>query len=195
MSSAWDLDSSLREAVAALTPDTDTADAQADEPADERADEQADEQNGELSGDQLREWYDAMLTSRQLDLAGHWLRSWNEGYHSVSSAGHEATAAVAAALRPTDPVLLYPRSGGFYCARAAQVPASDPVLDVLGAVVGAATEPMAGGRHTPYGSRALAVVPASGNGAAHLPRAMGLAFAIDRGRRLGVAGALDLPED
>ncbi|MGH3647583.1 MAG: transketolase, partial [Micromonosporaceae bacterium] len=77
----------------------------------------------ELSGDQLLEWYDAMLTSRQLDLAGYWLRSWNEGYHAVSSAGHEAAAAVAAALRPTDPALLYPRSGGFYCARAAQVPA------------------------------------------------------------------------
>ncbi|MGH3716615.1 MAG: transketolase C-terminal domain-containing protein [Micromonosporaceae bacterium] len=204
MTSAWDLDSSLRTAVSALQAEPPPAPAPDAEPADEPEAEEpgaapapaAEAVSDEgLSGDQLREWYEAMLTSRQLDLAGYWLRSWNEGYHAVSSAGHEATAAVAAALRPTDPALLYPRSGGFYCARANQVPASDPVLDVLGAVAGVATEPMAGGRHVPYGSRALTVVPTTGVGASHLPRAMGLAFALDRSRRLGLASALDVPED
>ena len=32
------------------------------------------------------------------------------------------------ALRPTDPALLHYRSGGFYCARAAQVDGVDAVL-------------------------------------------------------------------
>ncbi|MGH3727172.1 MAG: transketolase C-terminal domain-containing protein [Micromonosporaceae bacterium] len=187
MTSAWDLDSSFRDAVAALA---------APEPAGESPDPGAVpvRADGDLTGHQVQELYEAQLTSRQLDLAAYWLRSWNEGYHAVSSAGHEGVAAVAAALRPTDPALLYPRSGGFYCARAAQVPASDPVLDVLSAVVGAAIEPMSGGRHEPYGSRALAVLPTSSNGSSHLPRALGLAFGAERARRLGAAD-LDLPDD
>ena len=47
------------------------------------------------------------------------------GYYTIGSAGHEGNAAVAAALRPTDPALLHYRSGGFYLARARQVPGSD----------------------------------------------------------------------
>ncbi|WP_373293180.1 transketolase C-terminal domain-containing protein [Micromonospora sonchi] len=38
----------------------------------------------------------------------------------MGSAGHEGNAALAAALRPTDPALLHYRSGAFYCVRAAQ---------------------------------------------------------------------------
>ena len=37
----------------------------------------------------------------------------------------------AAALRPTDPALLHYRSGAFYCARAQQVPGSNPLQDVI----------------------------------------------------------------
>ncbi|MFI7080458.1 thiamine pyrophosphate-dependent enzyme [Micromonospora sp. NPDC049903] len=64
--------------------------------------------------------FDAQVTSRQLDLAGRWLRSFGEGYYTIGSAGHEGNAGVAAALRPTDPALLHYRSGAFYCVRAAQ---------------------------------------------------------------------------
>ncbi|MDG4805512.1 thiamine pyrophosphate-dependent enzyme [Micromonospora sp. WMMD1120] len=58
-------------------------------------------------------------------MAGRWLRSFGEGFYTISSAGHESNAAVAAALRPTDPALLHYRSGAFYCVRAAQA-AADP---------------------------------------------------------------------
>ncbi|MQA26651.1 MAG: hypothetical protein GEU94_14560 [Micromonosporaceae bacterium] len=190
VTSAWDLDSRWRQAVAALAVDPDQG---AADPAAPIRDD------SELTGEAVRELHDAQLMSRQLDLAAHWLRSWNEGYHAVSSAGHEAAAAVAWASRSTDPALLHARSGGFYCARAAQVPAADPAadpaLDVLGALVAAAAEPFAGGRCPPYGSRALTVIPASGSGASHLPRAVGLAFAIERAKRLRAASALDLPPD
>ncbi|WP_347405129.1 transketolase C-terminal domain-containing protein [Micromonospora sp. WMMD1082] len=77
-----------------------------------------------LTGAQLLDLFDAQVTSRQLDLAGRWLRSFGEGYYTIGSAGHEGNAAVAAALRPTDPALLHYRSGAFYCVRAAQ--AADP---------------------------------------------------------------------
>ncbi|WTY51581.1 thiamine pyrophosphate-dependent enzyme [Micromonospora sp. NBC_01412] len=72
-----------------------------------------------LTGAQLLDLFDAQVTSRQLDLAGRWLRSFGEGFHTTGSAGHEGNAAVAAALRPGDPALLHYRSGAFYCLRAA----------------------------------------------------------------------------
>ncbi|WP_425412537.1 transketolase C-terminal domain-containing protein [Micromonospora mirobrigensis] len=76
-----------------------------------------------MTGQQLLEIFDAQVTSRQLDLAGRWLRSFGEGFYTIGSAGHESNAAVAAALRPTDPALLHYRSGAFYCLRAAQAAA------------------------------------------------------------------------
>jgi len=65
--------------------------------------------------------FDAQVGSRHLDLAARWLRSHGNGYYTIGSSGHEGNAAVAAALRPTDPALLHYRSGGFFLARAAQV--------------------------------------------------------------------------
>ncbi|MEV1013408.1 thiamine pyrophosphate-dependent enzyme [Micromonospora sp. NPDC049801] len=79
-----------------------------------------------LTGAQLLDLFDAQVASRQLDLAGRWLRSFGEGFYTIGSSGHEGNAAVAAALRPTDPALLHYRSGAFYCLRAAQVAAAAP---------------------------------------------------------------------
>lgn len=59
----------------------------------------------------------AQLLSRELDHAARELQRRGEGFYTTGSAGHEANAAVAMALRPTDPALLHYRSGGFYCAR------------------------------------------------------------------------------
>ena len=67
------------------------------------------------------ELFDAQLLSRHLDHAARWLRGRGLGFYTIGSAGHEGNAAVAAALRPTDPALLHYRSGGFYLARARQV--------------------------------------------------------------------------
>ncbi len=112
------------------------------------------------------------------------------GFYTIGSAGHEANAAVAAALRPTDPALLHYRSGAFYLARAAQVPGSTPLRDVLLGLVAAADEPIAGGRHKVFGNADLAVIPQTSTIASHLPRAVGVAFAIDRAGKLGVVVAL-----
>ncbi|WP_425413565.1 transketolase C-terminal domain-containing protein [Micromonospora rhizosphaerae] len=79
-----------------------------------------------MSGAQALALFDAQATSRQLDLAGRWLRSFGEGFYTIGSAGHESNAAVAAALRPTDPALLHYRSGAFYCLRAAQAAGTFP---------------------------------------------------------------------
>ncbi len=135
------------------------------------------------------ELLDAQLGSRALDLEARRLRACGRGYYTISSAGHESNAAVAAALRPTDPALLHYRSGAFYLARAAQVPGSTPLHDVLLGLVAAADEPIAGGRHKVFGHPALAVIPQTSTSASHLPRALGVAFAIDRARKLGVGCA------
>ncbi|MUL80527.1 MULTISPECIES: thiamine pyrophosphate-dependent enzyme [unclassified Mycolicibacterium] len=137
--------------------------------------------------------FDAQLGSRHLDLAARWLRSQGKGYYTIGSSGHEGNAAVAAALRPTDPALLHYRSGGFYLARAAQVAGTDPVRDVLLGLVASTAEPISGGRHKVFGRHDLHIIPQTSTIASHLPRAVGVAFSIARTRKLGVA--CPWPED
>jgi 2-oxoisovalerate dehydrogenase E1 component len=130
--------------------------------------------------------FDVQLASRHLDLAARWLRSQGKGFYTIGSSGHEGNAAVAAALRPTDPALLHYRSGGFYLARAAQVRGSDAVRDVLLGLVAATEEPISGGRHKVFGRHDLNIIPQTSTIASHLPRAVGVAFTIARTRKLGV---------
>ena len=146
-----------------------------------------------LTGDQAVALFDAQAGSRHLDLAARYLRAEGHGFYTIGSAGHEANAAVGAALRPTDPALLHYRSGAFYLARAAQVPGSEPLRDVLLGLVGAREEPIAGGRHKVFGNHALAIIPQTSTIASHLPRAVGIAFSIGRAGKLGVPSPW--PED
>ena len=130
--------------------------------------------------------FDAQLGSRHLDLAARWLRSHGKGYYTIGSSGHEGNAAVAAALRPTDPALLHYRSGGFFLARAAQVGGSDPLRDVLLGLVAATAEPISGGRHKVFGRHDLGIIPQTSTIASHLPRAVGVAFSIARAKKMQV---------
>jgi 2-oxoisovalerate dehydrogenase E1 component len=131
---------------------------------------------------------DAALASRHIDEAGRWLRGRDTGYYTIGSSGHESNAAVAAALRLTDPALLHYRSGAFYLVRAAQAGrADDGIADILLGMVAAAAEPIAGGRHKVFGHQNLNIIPQTSTIASHLPRAIGLAFALPRAARLGVA--------
>jgi 2-oxoisovalerate dehydrogenase E1 component len=130
--------------------------------------------------------FDAQCQSRHCDLAAVWMQSQGRGFYTIGSSGHEGNAAVAAALRPDDPALLHYRSGGFYCARAQQLPGHDPVSDILFGVAAATGEPIAGGRHKVFGRHELSVIPQTSTIASHLPRAMGVAFSMNRSHKLGV---------
>ncbi|MGW6374551.1 thiamine pyrophosphate-dependent enzyme [Rhodococcus sp. NPDC055112] len=132
------------------------------------------------------ELFDAQLGSRHLDLSGRVLRAGGAGFYTIGSSGHEGNAAVAGVLHPTDPALLHYRSGGFFLERARQVGGGNPLRDVLLGVVAAAADPISGGRHKVFGRHDLAVIPQTSTIASHLPRAVGVAFAIGRARRLGV---------
>ena len=130
----------------------------------------------------------AQVRSRLCDFAARALKDTGRSFYSIGSAGHESNAAVAVALRPTDPALLHYRSGAFYLARAAQA-GRDGVPDILMGMTAAREEPIAGGRHKVFGNHELAVIPQTSTIASHLPRAVGVAFAIERAKRLGVEQA------
>jgi 2-oxoisovalerate dehydrogenase E1 component len=133
--------------------------------------------------------FDAQAQSRHLDLAARWMHSKGRGYYTIASAGHEANAAIAMATRLDDPALLHYRSGAFYAARAAKYLETaahgarhsadvDPVRAVVLGLAAAADEPMSGGRHKVFGHPKLSIIPQTSTIASHLPRAVGLAFAL-----------------
>ncbi len=142
---------------------------------------------GEPSGDrsELEAVWQAQVASRHCDFAARYLQTTGRSFYTIGSAGHESNACVALALRPTDPALLHYRSGAFYLARAAQA-GRDGVPDILRGVTAARDEPIAGGRHKVFGHAELAVIPQTSTIASHLPRAFGVAFAIERAKKLGV---------
>ena len=142
--------------------------------------------------DEAQAAWRAQAESRAIDHTARWLQGQKLGFYTIGSAGHESNAFVALALRTTDPALLHYRSGGFYLARAGQG-GRDGVWDVLLGMAAAVEEPIAGGRHKVFGHHELAVIPQTSTIASHLPRAVGIAFAIERARELGVASAW--PED
>src|SRR5258705_1868741 len=152
--------------------------------AGERAYEDVLREGSSLTVGHCLELFDAQLGSRHLDLAARWLRSQGKGYYTIGSSGHEGNAAVAAALRPTDPALLHYRSGGFFLARAAQVGGRDALRDVLLGLVAATEEPIAGGRHQGFGRHDLNIIPQTSTIASHLPRALGVSFSIPPPRKL-----------
>lgn len=137
-----------------------------------------------LSARQAIAIFDCQIESRHCDLLSRELKSSGRSWYTIGSSGHEGNAAVAWAVRPTDPAFLHYRSGGFFCARARQVPGTQGAFDIIRGVVAAADEPIAGGRHKVFGSLALEIPPQTSTIASHLPKAMGCAVAIDRRARL-----------
>ncbi len=132
--------------------------------------------------------FESMVGSRMLDFEARNLKNTNDSFYTIGSSGHETNAAVAWASRHTDPAFLHYRSGGFYLARAAQVPGSTPLMDVLLGLVASTDEPIAGGRHKVFGSLPLNIPPQTSTIASHLPKAVGAAFTLARQARLGLQG-------
>ncbi|MGW6118998.1 thiamine pyrophosphate-dependent enzyme [Nocardia sp. NPDC055165] len=133
------------------------------------------------------ELFESQAASRHLDLAARRLGAARQGFYSIGSSGHEGNAAVAAALRVDDPALLHYRSAAFFAQRCKQIPGLDPIRDVLLGVVAAAADPISGGRHKVIGSAAASIIPQTSTIASHLPRAVGLAFALDRAAKQGIS--------
>jgi 2-oxoisovalerate dehydrogenase E1 component len=130
--------------------------------------------------------FDAMAGSRLLDIAARRMRERGEGFYTIGSAGHESNALVANALQPGDPALLHYRSGAFFLTRAMQAGRSldEAMQAVLLGLAAAVDDPASGGRHKVFGDATLSVIPQTSTIASHLPRAVGIAFALSRAKRL-----------
>ena len=142
----------------------------------------------------LRLLFDAQVQSRHLDLAARWLQAQGKGYYTIGSAGHESNAALGLLSRVDDPALLHYRSGGFYAARARvggqrRPGARRPAQPHLGR---AATRCRAAGTRSSV-IRALSIIPQTSTIGSHLPRAVGLAYALGLGR--GDGRRAPWPED
>ncbi|MEM0948594.1 MAG: thiamine pyrophosphate-dependent enzyme [Pseudomonadota bacterium] len=127
--------------------------------------------------------YRAQCVSRSLDLESRAMQKDGQGFYTIGSSGHEGMAAVASALRPTDPAFLHYRDGAFQIARGAQVPGQSMAWDMLLSFACSSEDPISGGRHKVLGSQALAIPPQTSTIASHLPKAVGAAYSIGAARR------------
>ena len=128
--------------------------------------------------------FEDQVASRSTDVASRRLKARGLSYYTISSAGHEQNAILGAQLRLTDPSFLHYRSGAFMMARARGAPELDPVLDTMLSICGSKDDPISQGRHKVWGSHPLWVPPQTSTIASHVPKAVGMAFALGRSRRL-----------
>src|SRR5262249_23131627 len=82
-----------------------------------------------LTVEQALEIFEDQVTSRLLDVAARELKRRNQGYYTISSAGHENNAIVGTLLRLDDPCFLHYRSGGLMVARSRKLPGANATFD------------------------------------------------------------------
>ncbi len=143
----------------------------------------------DLSPEALVELFESQLMSRHLDLQARRLQARGEGFYTIGSAGHEGNAAIARALRPSDPAFLHYRDAAFLIERSRQLPGRTPLWDLLLSFAASRDDPVSGGRHKVLGSTPLTVPPQTSTIASHLPKAVGAAHSLGLWRRLGGGGA------
>ena len=140
--------------------------------------------NGALPADQAVSLFRSQCLSRALDRTSRKMQKQGQGFYTIGSSGHEGMAAVAHALRPTDPAFLHYRDAAFQIARAAQVPGQNITWDMLLSFACSSEDPISGGRHKVLGSYDLMIPPQTSTIASHLPKAVGSAYAIGAARRI-----------
>jgi 2-oxoisovalerate dehydrogenase E1 component len=125
-----------------------------------------------------RELLESMLLARHLDIAALELRGRGVGHYTIGSSGHESNVVLGRLTRVTDPSLVHYRSAALQLERARQVPGLDNVRDIALSLVASSDEPVSSGRHKLFGGTALGIIPQTSTIASHLPRAVGLAYAL-----------------
>jgi 2-oxoisovalerate dehydrogenase E1 component len=140
-----------------------------------------------FDADLARDLLESMLLSRHLDVAALELRARGAGHYTIGSAGHESNVVLGHLTRTSDPSLVHYRSAALQLERARQVPGVDAVRDIALSLVASSEEPVSAGRHKLFGGKALGIIPQTSTIASHLPRAVGLAYALGWKRRHGLS--------
>lgn len=135
---------------------------------------------------ELYQIFRCMCAIRQLDRKARSLKSRGEGYYTIASAGHECDAAIAKYLKLDDPGMVHYRAGAFMCWRILKRTGELPIKDILRSFVASKKDPVAGGRHKVFGDHESWILPQTSTIASHLPRAVGMAFGIERMKHLNV---------
>ena len=165
------VDRRFRETVAAMAADF--------KPVGREPDQQLFEDNPITQAEAV-DLLESQLTSRWIDFVARELKNEGAGFYTIGSSGHEGNAMVGQLTRPTDPAFLHYRSGGFFLARARQVPGETPVFDTCLSLTASTEDVISGGRHKVWGSLKLSVPPQTSTIASHLPKAMGMAYFLER---------------
>ena len=143
---------------------------------------------GIFSDEQLLTLFNSQLLSRCMDIAARQLKESGQGFYTIGSSGHEANAAIAMAFANRDPALLHYRSGGFFVQRYVQHYGELPLRAILLSLQASSDDPISGGRHKVWGDTALNIIPQTSTIASHLPKSVGLAYAIQHAKQLRFQG-------
>src|SRR5262245_4239269 len=100
---------------------------------------------GSLTARQALEIFEDQVISRLLDVAARELKKRNQGFYTISSAGHENNAIVGTLLRLDDPCFLHYRSGALMASRSRKRPGVDPIFDTLLSFCASADDPISQG--------------------------------------------------
>ncbi|MCC7460427.1 MAG: MFS transporter [Proteobacteria bacterium] len=146
----------------------------------------------DVSKQEWIELFESQIRSRLIDLEARALKNQNLSYYTIGSSGHEGNAVVGRLLRKTDPCLLHYRSGGFMMERGRKS-TSDFLYETMLSICASKEDPVSGGRHKVWGSRETWVPPQTSTIASHLPKSVGMAWAIERAKHLKVN--LPIPND
>ena len=134
-----------------------------------------------------RDLLESMLLARHLDIVALALRARGAGHYTIGSSGHESNVVLGRLTRPSDPSLVHYRSAALQLERSRQVPGVDGVRDIALSLVASSEEPVSAGRHKLFGGKALGIIPQTSTIASHLPRAVGLAYALSWKAQQGLA--------
>lgn len=143
-------------------------------------------EDANLSAHDCLEILRSQIISRHLDSIARQLREKNQAFYTIGSSGHEGNAAIAKAFQLKDMAFLHYRSGAFVIERSNQnaESANTIIRDQLLSLVSSKEDPIAGGRHKVFGSKALNIPPQTSTIASHLPKALGTAFSINLAKEL-----------
>ena len=130
------------------------------------------------------EMFESQIVARHQDIAARQMRARQEGFYTISSAGHEGNAALGRVTRHTDIAFIHYRSGAFMAERARKLPQIDSIRDTMLSIAASKEDPIAGGRHKVWGNVELCVPPQTSTIASHLPKAVGAAVALVKAGRL-----------